>query len=110
MEAFNMSKNTRTQAESQMLISEFKQSGETKKSWCARNNLAQSRLSYYLSKDKNTANKTQSKVPQWIVADLPSSKNETPIEIRVGKISVIVHDNFDKAFFSEVVAELVKIC
>jgi transposase-like protein len=95
----------------QELVEQYFKSGMTQKDWCNENNIKQSTLGTWISKE----NKTNKVVNQkWIEATsaLTVQKKSMSkfIEVKIGDFTISLTENFNKDVFVEVAKELQKLC
>lgn len=91
-------------------LEKFKGSGLSQKEWCKENDVPASTLSTWLTKDsKPKSDNKRVKEQKWIKTNIITS-NTKPIEIKIGKLSVILEKNYDKELFQEVMKELISLC
>lgn len=95
----------------QELVDQYRKSGMTQKDWCNENNIKQSTLGTWISKENKMNNVVNQK---WIEAT-PAPKDYKKsvskfIEIKIGDFTITLTEGFNKEVFGEVAKELQKLC
>jgi len=83
----------------------------TQKDWCNENNIKQSTLGTWISKENKMNNVVNQK---WIeVTPAPKDHKKSVskfIEIKIGDFTITLTEGFNKEVFGEVAKELQKLC
>ena len=95
----------------QELVEQYLKSGMTQRDWCNENNIKQSTLATWISKEKKTSKVADQK---WIEAKLtPKAEEELVskyIDVKIGEFTISLTEDFNKEMFVEVAKELQKLC
>ncbi len=95
----------------QELVDQYRKSGMTQNDWCNENNIKQSTLGTWISKENKKNNVVNQK---WIEATpAPKVQNKSVskfIEVKIGDFTITLVEDFNKEMFVEVAKELQKLC
>lgn len=94
-------------------INDYRASGERVATWCARHQVTDRQLWYWMRKLKKSEQLVPpASKPQWasVSVDEPASAGAVPILVRVGAVAVEVRSGFEPSLLANVVRTLQTLC
>ena len=92
-------------------IEAIKSSGLTRRAYCEKNEIKLSTLDYWCQKlSRSEKENNQANKAGWIPLQIAEGGSASGIDLRVGRITVVVKPGFDRELLAEVIRAVDPIC